>query len=61
MQRKNYRIIIFLLIIIGQSYNHLNNYASAKLVYEKILDLEPGFLYVRDELYPQLLKKMENL
>ncbi len=61
MQRKNYRIIIFLLIVIGQSHNYLNNYASAKLVYEKILDLEPGFLYVRDELYPQLLKKMENL
>jgi len=50
-----------LLIVIGQSYYYLDEYNSAKLVYEKILDLEPGFLYVRDELYPQLLKKMENL
>jgi hypothetical protein len=49
-----------LLIIIGQSYYYLDEYNSAKLVYEKILDLEPGFVYVRNELYPQLLKKMEN-
>lgn len=49
-----------LLIVIGQSYYHLNDYASAKAVYENILLLEPGFIYVRDELYPQLLKKMKS-
>jgi hypothetical protein len=49
-----------LLVIIGQSYYYLNDYASAKKVYENILILEPGFLYVKKELYPKLLKKMEN-
>jgi tetratricopeptide (TPR) repeat protein len=49
-----------LLIVIGQSYYYLNDYASAKAAYEEILLLEPGFIYVRDELYPQLLKKMKN-
>jgi tetratricopeptide (TPR) repeat protein len=49
-----------LLIVIGQSYYYLNDYASAKAVYESILLLEPGFIYVRDELYPQLLKKMKS-
>jgi hypothetical protein len=49
-----------LLIVIGQSYYYLNDYASAKTVYENILSLEPGFIYVREELYPQLLKKMKS-
>lgn len=47
-----------LLVIIGQSYTYINDFNSAKTTYENILKLEPGFLYVRDELYPQLLKKM---
>jgi hypothetical protein len=50
-----------LLIIIGQSYYYLDEYNSAKMIYEGILDLEPGFIYVRNELYPQLLKKMKDL
>lgn len=49
-----------LLLIIGQSYYYLNDYASAKNVYENILRLEPGFLYVKNELYPKLMVKMEN-
>jgi hypothetical protein len=49
-----------LLLVIGQSHYYLNDYASAKAVYENILSLEPGFEYVRDELYPQLLKKMKD-
>jgi tetratricopeptide (TPR) repeat protein len=49
-----------LLVIIGQSYSHLNDYASAKQVFENILRLEPDFLYVKNELYPGLIKKMEN-
>jgi len=48
------------LIVIGQSYYYLNEFDSAKAVYENILSLEPGFTYVRDELYPQLLKKMKG-
>jgi tetratricopeptide (TPR) repeat protein len=49
-----------LLIVIGQSYYYLNDYASAKNVYDKILILEPNFIYVKDELYPKLLKKMKR-
>jgi len=48
------------LILIGQSYYYLNDYASAKGIYEYILKLEPGFTYVRDELYPRLLNKMKE-
>jgi tetratricopeptide (TPR) repeat protein len=47
-----------LLVIIAQSYTYINDLNSAKAVYENILELEPGFLYVKDELYPELLKKM---
>lgn len=49
-----------LLVIIGQSYSYLNDLDSARQVYENILKLEPGFLYVKNELYPGLLKKIEN-
>jgi tetratricopeptide (TPR) repeat protein len=57
MENWNY---LSVLILIGQSYYYLNEFDSAKAVYENILSLEPGFIYVRDELYPQLLKKMKG-
>ena len=47
-----------LLVVIGQSYTFVNDLTSARAVYENILKIEPGFLYVKDELYPQLLKIM---
>jgi hypothetical protein len=49
-----------LLVVIGQTYTYLKDYVSAQKVYEYILKHEPGFLYVRDDLYPKLLKKMGN-
>ena len=49
-----------LLIVIGQTYTYLKDYNSAQRAYQNILELEPGFLYVKDDLYPKLLKKMEN-
>lgn len=49
-----------LLVVIGQTYTYLKDFASAKKVYDNILKLEPGFWYVKDDLYPKLLKKMEN-
>jgi len=49
-----------LLIVIGQTYTYLKDYVSAQKVYVGILELEPGFLYVKDDLYPKLLKKMES-
>ena len=42
------------LMILGQSYEGIGELERAKLTYEKILQIEPGFTYVRDELYPAL-------
>ena len=52
---------LWLLAVIGQSYYYLHDYVSAKSIYDQILEIEPGFLYLTDELYPELLKKMRNL
>lgn len=49
-----------LMIVIGQTYTYLKDYNSAQRTYEDLLRMEPGFKYVRDDLYPKLLKKMEN-
>jgi tetratricopeptide (TPR) repeat protein len=49
-----------LMIVIGQTYTYLKDYDSAKKVYDDLLIMEPGFLYVRDDLYPKLLNKMKN-
>jgi tetratricopeptide (TPR) repeat protein len=50
-----------LLVVLGQTYTYLNDYLSAQKVYDNILKIEPEFFYVKDDLYPKLLKKMENL
>jgi tetratricopeptide (TPR) repeat protein len=47
-----------LLITIGQTYTFLENYSSAQKIYQNILGLEPGFIYVKDDLYPKLLIQM---
>ena len=47
-----------LLVTIARAYVATNNLAKAKLMYEEILKFEPGFIWVKDDLYPQLLKKM---
>ncbi|HUX96176.1 MAG TPA: hypothetical protein VMV47_10635 [Bacteroidales bacterium] len=46
-----------LLTLIAQTYTELEDYNSAVKTYENILRIEPGFTYVRDEKYPELLKK----
>lgn len=48
-----------LLTVIGQTYTYLKEYTSAQKIYDYILKIEPQFLYVRNELYPELLKKMK--
>ncbi len=48
-----------LLVLIGQSYVAIDDYKNAKIYYEKALTFEPGFLYVKLELLPDLLKKMK--
>ena len=47
-----------LLVTVAQSYTQTGDFLSAKAVYEMILEKEPDFIYVKDELYPDLLKKM---
>jgi len=49
-----------LLIAIARSYSSINDYSSSRDIYEYILQVEPGFTYVRDDLYPQLLKKINQ-
>jgi len=49
-----------LMIVIGQTYTYLKDFTSAQKVFDNILRNEPEFLYVKDDLYPILLKKMEN-
>jgi len=45
-----------LLTIIAQAYTELKYNKSAKAIYEKILQIEPNFLWVKNELYPNLLR-----
>jgi hypothetical protein len=49
-----------LLIVIAQSYSYLNDFKSSILYMEKILKIEPDFSYVKNELYPQVLKRSKN-
>jgi len=48
-----------LLTIIAQAYAETEYYTSAKQIYEKIVRIEPNFLWVKNELYPELLKKIK--
>jgi len=48
------------LTIIGQSYHTLGDYPASRDIFQHILRLEPLFTYVRDDLYPALLKEMKQ-
>ena len=48
-----------LLSMIAKAYTELNDYENAKAYYEKILKIEPDFLWIKNELYPDLLKKIK--
>lgn len=47
------------LMILGQSYENTDQLTKAKITYEKVLQIEPAFTYMRDEVYPSFLKKWE--
>lgn len=49
-----------LLVTIAQSHSYLGEFDSAKSEYENILKIEPGFLYVKNDLYPKLLSRMRQ-
>jgi hypothetical protein len=57
---KNNWNYLSLLVIIAQSHAYLGENEKAKALYEYILELEPGFLYVKDDLYPKLISKIKN-
>jgi len=44
---------------IAKAYEELKDNQNAKLYYEKILTIEPQFLWVKNESYPKLLKKIK--
>jgi hypothetical protein len=49
-----------LLTLIAQSYYYLNDFHSSVSYMEKILKLEPDYGWVKNELYPMVLKKMKG-
>ncbi len=53
-------LYINVLMILGQSYEKTENYQMAKITYEKVLRIEPDFTYMREELYPALMKKWKS-
>ncbi|WP_319589547.1 hypothetical protein [uncultured Draconibacterium sp.] len=49
-----------LLSLTGQSYEEIGEYEKAKVIYEKTLQFEPDFKWVKDELYPDLKTKLNK-
>ena len=49
-----------LLSLTGQSYEELNEFKKAQVIYEKALRFEPNFKWVKDELYPDLKTKLNK-
>ncbi len=49
-----------LLTLLAQSYETMGKYNEAGFYYEKALKTEPLFHYIREELYPEFLKKKNN-
>ncbi len=50
-----------LLTTIAQAHSEIENYETAKEYYEKIMEIEPNFVWVKNELFPELLKKYKNV
>lgn len=47
-----------LLVTIGRVYDEMNNLAQARRYYEKAMFVEPQFWWVKEKLYPELLKRI---
>ena len=48
-----------LLAMIAQAHYEMKNYVLTKAYYDKILKAEPDFLWIKNEMYPELLKKLK--
>jgi len=55
-QAKNNWLYLNQLVVLAQIKTEIGNTNEAGNTYQKILQAEPGFLWVRDELYPAFLK-----
>ncbi len=51
---------ISLLVTLAKAYESTDDYINAKLIYEKLLGLEPDFSWVKTELYPNVLKQFKK-
>lgn len=51
---------LHLLTLIAQAYSKAGNYKTAKRYYDLLLKIEPEFQWIKDELYDDLLKKMND-
>jgi tetratricopeptide (TPR) repeat protein len=51
---------LHLLTLIAQVYSDLKDYKSARLYCEAILKIEPGFQWIKDELYLKVLQNFRN-
>ena len=49
-----------ILTLIAQSYYYTGDYKSSVQYLDRILEIEPGYLWVKNELYQQVLKKMKG-
>ncbi len=48
------------LLVLAQGYEKTGDYNMAKSTYDKLLQIEPGFSYVRDEEYPAFMKSYKE-
>ncbi len=51
---------LHLLTLIAQAYTKAEDYPAAKRYYDLILKIEPEFQWIKEELYDDLLKKMND-
>ena len=49
-----------LLTVLAQAYTYTEDYIKSRQYIDKILSIEPGFAWVKNELYKQLYDKMKN-
>ncbi len=52
-------IYLNVLTVLAQAYHATNQLETARSVFEKIFEQEPNYVWVRDELYPELFGKKQ--
>ena len=49
-----------LLVNIAEAYTEMKDYDKAEEYFKQILEVEPNFNWVKNELYPDFIKKRDN-